>query len=757
MARSFFCPISSAILIVFALSLGGTNSAQSASAPPVAQALRQKAQNNGKVRVIVELAVSAAVQSPVDSDIIRSMRHAEVARARDSVRANLLGTKHTVLREYEQLPYLAVEVDADGHQTLESLHGLVVQVVEDSLNRPFLTQSVLVVQANQVWAGDFGGTPFTGNGTVVAILDSGVDKTHPFLAGKVVGEACFSSNNDDLGATSVCPGGATESFASGSGMPCNASLDGCDHGTHVAGIAAGKGQAFSGVARDAAIMAVQVFTRFDNPSMCGSDDPCILAFNSDVLAGLERVYARRTALNIASVNLSLGSGQNGSACDGDSRKPVIDLLRSAGIATVVASGNDGFTDAITAPACISSAISVGSTGDGSPGATLDIVSSFSNSDSILSLLAPGAMINSSVTPGNGFKNFQGTSMAAPHVAGAFALLKEAGPSLTVSQMLDSLQSTGVPVLDERNGITKPRIQIRDALFALPLADLTDPGKIADLKTGTVAQTNVTLNWTAPGDDDDAGAATVYDLRFSTTKFTDATWNTLTPVTGEPTPAEAGTGQNKTVTGLLCGRSYFFAIKARDEAGNESVLSNVATAKTAACNRLVVAPTRLSAAEQNVAYNSGAINITDGAPPYNLQIITNTSADISYDPASRAFKGTPTAPGSFRISGIAKDAVGSEKKVSFLGKIARPVQITTKILRDGKVNVPYKAMFRAKAGVKAYEWEVIPSGLVKGSFAYDKATGRTSLLATEKGIVDLNVKVKSLAGGTATSLLQVEFK
>jgi subtilisin family serine protease len=147
---------------------------------------------------------------------------------------------------------------------------------------------------------------------------------------------------------------------------------------------------------------------------------------------------------------------------------------------------------------------------------LDVVSSFSNSASILSLLAPGAMINSSVTPGNGFQNFQGTSMAAPHVAGAFALLKEAGPSLTVSQMLNSLQSTGVPVLDDRNGITKPRIQIRDALFALPLADVTDPRKIADLKAGTVAQTNVTLNWTAPGDDDDTGAATVYDLRLDRT-------------------------------------------------------------------------------------------------------------------------------------------------------------------------------------------------------------------------------------------------
>ncbi|MGH7926683.1 MAG: S8 family peptidase, partial [Candidatus Binatia bacterium] len=321
-----------------------------------------------------------------------------------------------------------------------------------------------------------------------------------------------------------------------------------------------------------------------------NSSPCIGAWDSDVMAGLDRVYALRSTHNFASVNMSLaGPFVFTSHCDGDVRKPVIDDLRSAGIATVIASGNDSSVDAISSPACISSAISVGSTGDGSGGAALDVVSAFSNSASILSLLAPGSRINSSITPGSGFGNLDGTSMATPHVAGAFALLKEAGTSLTVSQMLNSLQSTGLPVLDNRNGITKPRIRILDALFALPLGDDTPPGTVANLKKESVTQTSVTLNWTAPGDDDDTGTATSYDMRFSTTKFTDADWNTLTQVSGEPTPEAAGTGQNKTVTGLLCGRSYFFVIKTRDEAGNESALSKIATAKTAACNKLAATP------------------------------------------------------------------------------------------------------------------------------------------------------------------------
>ena len=102
------------------------------------------------------------------------------------------------------------------------------------------------------------------------------------------------------------------------------------------------------------------------------------------------------------MNLSLGGGKYSANCDSEPEKPAIDNLRSAGIATVVASGNDGYRDSISAPACISSAVSVGSTTDS------DTVSSFANLASILSLLAPGSSINSSV-PGGGFAVWSGTS------------------------------------------------------------------------------------------------------------------------------------------------------------------------------------------------------------------------------------------------------------------------------------------------------------------------------------------------------------
>ena len=104
---------------------------------------------------------------------------------------------------------------------------------------------------------------YSGAGQAVAVLDTGVEKNHPLLAGKVVSEACYSSNYPQYGVTSVCPGGVTESTASGSGAPCTG-IDSCSHGTHVAGIVAGKNgpsNAPAGVAKDANIIAMQVFYR----------------------------------------------------------------------------------------------------------------------------------------------------------------------------------------------------------------------------------------------------------------------------------------------------------------------------------------------------------------------------------------------------------------------------------------------------------------------------------------------------------------
>jgi uncharacterized protein YegP (UPF0339 family) len=142
---------------------------------------------------------------------------------------------------------------------------------------------------------------------------------------------------------------------------------------------------------------------------------------------------------------------------------------------VTASGNDGEPDAISFPACVTGAVSVGSVDK------TDEVSYFSNISPLVSLLAPGGSILSSV-PGGDFDVYDGTSMAAPHVAGAWAILKQATPDASVDQLLSLLQQTGVPITDTRYGIghTKPRINVAGAMgieYPLPVLDSISPATV----------------------------------------------------------------------------------------------------------------------------------------------------------------------------------------------------------------------------------------------------------------------------------------
>ena len=418
----------------------------------VVDKLLEKAAVQGQVRVIITLSAGFTPEGTLSGASATNQRQG-IEQAQTNLLDRFTGRMTRVTR-FETVPLLAAEVDADGLQALRN-DSAVLWIEEDIAVPPTLAESTARIGATAAWS-----SGYTGSDWAVAVLDTGVERTHSFLSGKVVSEACYSTTSPAAPATQVCPSGTDpdgdgsySQIGVGAAAPCTISID-CDHGTHVAGIAAGSGSSFSGVAKGSNIIAIQVFSNFSGD---------LGAYYSDILKGLERVYALRTTYSIAAANLSLGGGSSTSNCDTNPLKPIIDNLRSAGIATVISSGNNGFTSALGAPACISTAISVGSTNDGSNGATpTDSVSSFSNSASFLSLLAPGSMINSSV-PGNGFDNFQGTSMAAPHVAGAWAVMKQRFPSETVSQILARLESTGIPITDSRNNITKPRIQLDAAL------------------------------------------------------------------------------------------------------------------------------------------------------------------------------------------------------------------------------------------------------------------------------------------------------
>src|SRR4051794_204393 len=414
-------------------------------------------------RAIVELALPAGRHVPEgrlqDPAAVAAQRRA-IANAADRVQARLRRGPRDVLRRFTTVPYIVVEVDAATSAALAASPD-VVRVMEDKIVHLNLAESVPLIGGDQAWDAGYDGT-----GTSVAILDTGVDSSHPFLAGKVVAEACFSTTQAGV-SQSTCPNGTGQQYGAGAAAPC--SLDSCMHGTHVAGIAAGNGasagQTFSGVAKGARIVAVQVFSIVTDASSCGFGGaaPCAGAYSSDIIAGLDFVYSVAGAFNVASANLSLGSESFTSACDAEPEKPSIDNLLSIGVATIIAAGNDSAGAAIASPACISSAISVGSTTKN------DAVSFFSDVAPFLSLFAPGDGINSSV-PGGGYSVLSGTSMAAPHVAGAWAILKQAMPGASVATVLNSFRSTGLPITDSRvlfgGGSVVPRIRIFPALATL---------------------------------------------------------------------------------------------------------------------------------------------------------------------------------------------------------------------------------------------------------------------------------------------------
>ncbi len=396
-------------------------------------------------RFLVHLKVATSPEGALShADAVAGQRRA-IGLAKEAVRKALAGRSHRVAREYRSIPFMAVE---GGSDVLAALAPMASTIYADHLLRPSLPESIPLIGANQAWT-----QGFEGSGSVVAVLDTGVDTLHPFLTGKVTSEACYTGNGS-------CPNGLDVQLEPGAGVPCTFAPGVCRHGTLVAGIAAGAGATFSGVAKGAQIMPIQVFSKFTGTECNGGENPCALAYTSDLIAAMEHVYELRDLYHIAAVNMSLGGDvyTSASECDADNAptKAIIDTLRSVGIATVIAAGNNGAPNGISAPGCISSAIGVGST------TKAGAVSAFSNSASFLSLLAPGSSILSSV-PDGGFTSFSGTSMAAPHVAGAWAVIKQKNPQASVAAVLDALVATGVPLSDPKNGIVKPRIDLAGAV------------------------------------------------------------------------------------------------------------------------------------------------------------------------------------------------------------------------------------------------------------------------------------------------------
>lgn len=315
-------------------------------------------------------------------------------------------------------------------------------------SRPQMTETNTLIGATQAWE-----QGYTGQGWYVAILDTGIRSTHEFFAGKDIIEACFSS-------PSHCPNGEESMVGPGAAAHFPDTVLGFDHGTHVAGIAAGSNpeSGLFGVARDAGIIAVNVF-HVQPPEQCGPSSPVVLTNYSDVLAGMIYVYNLRGQYNIGAVNLSLGGGRFDSFCDDGEEYPLkiaIDMLRGASIPTIIATGNDSFCEEINSPSCISSSFPVMSSNK------RDMESKFNNWNfSVGQIFAPGqSIISATGDADDSYEAWDGTSMAAPHVCGAMTLMRQVRPIYGPDILFERLTELGPMIATSCDEFqSKPRLYV----------------------------------------------------------------------------------------------------------------------------------------------------------------------------------------------------------------------------------------------------------------------------------------------------------
>jgi len=426
--------------------------------------LVEKAKDEGSIPVIITLKQRIRPEGALTTGQRRTQRR-QIDSVGDRVLDDVSGDVEHVDR-FEAVPIVTLKATPEALEQLRRSPD-VISVAEDvpvPLRPPPQTVPSQAAQAARSWStGDqwwhlykdetntAWSKGYDGTGQTVAVLDTGVQSDHPWLAGKVVSEACFSSAGS-------CSGGVTVQYGTGSAAPCTF-VSVCGHGTHVAHDAAGK----YGVARNAKIIALRVFSRSTQCS--GGAAVCASAYPSDQLKALERVYQLRNTYRIAAVNISIGGGKYTNYCDSpeDSFTYWLRTLQAVGIATIIATGNEAFTDAVDWPGCHASAIAAGGTSLDSNGS--DAMYYYSNSSpQIFNLLAPGEYI-CSAWPTSTTSCGNGTSYATPQITGAFATLRQLKPTASITSIRNSIICSGGAIRD-RSGVARARLRVWSALIAL---------------------------------------------------------------------------------------------------------------------------------------------------------------------------------------------------------------------------------------------------------------------------------------------------
>jgi subtilisin family serine protease len=461
--------------------------------------LKDFTEGKSRSRVIVNLHTPAeAVQLKNFADMaVRQELRRAVREAQDAVIGRMDPVAVVITNRFTYQFGFSADVTLEGLQALvDDSH--VLSIEPDTLLHAHLAQGIPLMNALDPRS------DYDGSGISIAICDTGIDYTHSRLGGgilpppppPVAGEAGNSFPN-----TKVIGG---YDFGDDDPDP----MDQHGHGTACAGIAAGAlgtvGDYIGGVAYNAKLYALKI--------SYGSGGS---AYTSDMIEAWEWCITHQhddPNNPIMIISTSFGGGRYFSSCDSQSpaRTAAAASAVAAGMTLFVSSGNDGYCDAMGAPACISHVISVGAVYDAhftssainwcvsqyscatkyeTDGCTsgwyspqipyADNVIVYSNTASFLDLLAPSNWATTTKRGGGYWdvaNGFGGTSAACPYAAGAAACLQSAaraitGAYLTPAQVKSTLTDTGDLITDGKVSITKPRVNLGRAVDSLEGASI----------------------------------------------------------------------------------------------------------------------------------------------------------------------------------------------------------------------------------------------------------------------------------------------
>lgn len=383
--------------------------------------------------------------------------------------------------------------------------------------------------------------------TLIGVIDTGVDYTHPELAdniwtnpGEVAGDGQDNDNNgyiDDVHGWD---------FANNDNDP----MDRHGHGTHVSGTIAAKGnngQGVVGVNWQAKIMPL----KFLGDSGAGTTADAIKAV----------VYATDNGVQLTN-NSWGGGGYSLALRDAIAMGPL--FVAAAGNDDTNTDLNEHYPSTYELPNIVSVAAST----------RTDERASFSNyGRKTVDLAAPGDDIYSTL-PGNKYGFMGGTSMAAPHVSGVAGLILSQYPHSTPAEIKQRLMGS-VDRLESLAGKTVSGGRLNAA--AALKEDHMAPAAVPQLRVTEADHDAVTLKWIASGDDGMQGTARRYDIRYATEPLTEDNWPNAVEVGHTLAPLPAGNAQSLTVTGLLAkpeGQTYYLGVKAVDAIGQSSPLVSV---------------------------------------------------------------------------------------------------------------------------------------------------------------------------------------